>query len=266
MLTVFRTSFKSKKQLAQDVYLFRFKLMEPNELSFSAGQYMIMEIPQADNTVKRRFISIASPQQDTSEFEGVMKIIPGGVASTFLLGLKKRDQVHFQGPSGMFTFQNNSRQNIFIATGTGIGPIRSIVKSQFPCLAGRQAISNFQTNPKSEIPNLKPQMTLLCGLKTINSIYFFDELKEISQKNPQFSLKICLSQEKSLDTLSLDKRKFFVLGRVTRELDNLTTNYKLQTTNFEFYIFGAKELVDSLREYLLEKGVNPKNIHTERFI
>ena len=109
-------------------------------------------------------------------------------------------------------------------------------------------------------------MTLLWGLKTINSIYFFDELKEISQKNPQFSLKICLSQEKSLDTLSLDKRKFFVLGRVTRELDNLTTNYKLQTTNFEFYICGAKEVVDSLREYLLEKGVNPKNIHTERFI
>src|SRR3989344_7323419 len=142
MLSNYKAQFIYKKQLAKGVYLFRFKLIEPNELSFSAGQYMIMEIPQPDNTVKKRFISIASPQQDTSEFEGVMKIIPGGVASTFLLGLKEGDQVHFQGPSGMFTFQNNSRQNIFIATGTGIGPIRSMIKSNISNL--KLVISNSE--------------------------------------------------------------------------------------------------------------------------
>ena len=266
MLTVFRTSFKSKKQLAQDVYLFRFKLMEPNELSFSAGQYMIMEIPQADNTVKRRFISIASPQQDTSEFEGVMKIIPGGVASTFLLGLKKRDQVHFQGPSGMFTFQNNSRQNIFIATGTGIGPIRSIIKSN---IGNSKLVTSNLGEHNASVPNYQLPVSnyfLLWGLKTLNDVYFFDELKELVQNNSQFSLKICLSQEKSLETISEGNKGYFSPGRVTKELENQITNCQLQITNCEFYLCGAKEIVDSLRQYLLEKGVNPKNIHTERFI
>lgn len=245
MLNTFNTIFEESKRLAEGVYLFRFKLIDPKELLFSAGQYMIMEIPQPDKTVKKRFISIASPQQDSLEFEGVMKIIPGGVASTFLLGLKEGDQVHFQGPAGVFTLQNNNHRNIFIATGTGIGPIRSMITSNI------LPVTNH---------------SLFWGLKTLNDLYFFEELKDIAQKNPQFSLKICLSKENALDAVIEENRKYFVLGRVTKELDNLTTNYKLLTTNFEFYLCGAKEVVDSLRQYLLEKGVNPENIHTERFI
>lgn len=271
MLNTFNTIFKESKRLAEDVYLFRFKLTEPKKLSFSAGQYMIIEIPQPDKTVKKRFISIASPQQNGLEFEGVMKIIPGGVASTFLLGLKEGDHVNFQGPAGMFTFQNNNRQNIFIATGTGIGPIRSILKTEIKKL--RNLDINYLLDPllslrgeeKGRLISQFPSFYLYWGLRTLNDVYFFDELKQLTISNKQFSFKVCLSQEKTLEKIKEEDKNNFFLGRVTKELEDQIANHQLQITAFDFYLCGAKEVVDSLRQYLLTKGALPDQVHSERF-
>ncbi len=241
MLTTYKTQIISKIQLTHNVYLFRFKLISPGELAFSAGQYMILQVPQPSGQIARRFISIASPDNLTTEFEGVMKIIPGGIASTYLLRLQIGGVAMFLGPAGKFNIIENDLPKMFLATGTGIGPVRSMIQ-------------------KLQVTNRKFQINLFWGLPKIEDVYFLDELKQI-QREGLFDFKICLSQETTLEKIPNGDRKHFSLGRV---LNNLAIHQF--NNNSDFYLCGARQIVDSLQESLLAKGVTKDHVHFERFV
>ncbi|MDO8741758.1 MAG: FAD-binding oxidoreductase, partial [Candidatus Roizmanbacteria bacterium] len=101
MLTTFKTLLTSKTQLNSDTYLYHFDLIEPKEIKFRAGQYLMIKIP-TDNGWISRLYSIASSTAEKNSFELIIQIIPGGLASGYLSGLKVKDELIFQGPAGFF--------------------------------------------------------------------------------------------------------------------------------------------------------------------
>ena len=51
MLISYQTQLIKKTNLASKVYLFEFSLIEPKEISFLAGQYLILLIPSKGETI-----------------------------------------------------------------------------------------------------------------------------------------------------------------------------------------------------------------------
>ncbi len=246
MFTTYTTTLVKKTQLVEGIYLFDFLLIKPTEINFKAGQYLIMRIPKKDGDVFRRQLSITTSQRQKNKLSLLFKLVVNGAASTYLTGLPVGGEVTFDGPAGKFTLRDNRKNKVFFATGTGIAPIRSML---------------YQIrNSKFEIRTF-----LFWGVQKVKDSYFFDEFKKMAQENKNFHFFICLSQEMNVDMVDEENRKYFILGRVNRGVEEKLFKYELRITNYEFYLCGGRTIVDSLRDYLLGKGVLQGDILFEKF-
>src|SRR3989339_685085 len=230
MLLTYKTILSKKSQLNSNTYLYHFDLIEPREIIFKPGQYVILKVPSDKGPVSRLY-SIASSNNEKNSFELIIGLIPGGLASNYLYSLKEKTEVMFQGPAGLFELRKNDRTKIFMVTGTGIAPARSIFKS---------------------IQYKVSSMKLFWGLRTYKDIYLLEEFKT-------FNLKICLSREKNLNIIPEPDREYFEIGYVNQCFEKyLDTKYSILNT--DFYLCGGRLIVESLKQFLLAKNIPLENI------
>lgn len=239
MLNTYKTILSQKTQLNSDTYLYHFDLIEPKEIIFKPGQYVMLKVPSEKGPVSRLY-SISSSNITKNSFELIIGILHGGLASNYLLLLEENTEIIFQGPAGMFGLKENSRPKIFLVTGTGIAPVRSMLNSKFRI----QNSGSF----------------LFWGLKNYQDVYLFDELKKLG-----IQFKICLSREQNLSMISEIDKIFFKLGHVDSHLDQLIEDCKLKIENLDFYLCGGRQIVEALRQFLIAKNVPKENIYFEKF-
>ena len=113
----------TKENMAGDVWRFVFRV-DGEALVFAPGQYVLLKIESAF----RQYSISSSPSHGTT-FELIVEFIPGGLASTYLGALGEGDSASFKGPAGIFTLKHTPTPKIFLATGTGIAPVKSMVIS-----------------------------------------------------------------------------------------------------------------------------------------
>jgi len=236
MLLTYKTILSHKSQLNSNTYLYYFDLIEPKEIIFKPGQYVILKVPSDKGPVSRLY-SIASSNNEKKSFELIIGLIPGGLASNYLYSLKEKTEVIFQGPAGLFGLKDNNNSKTFLVTGTGIAPVRSML-----------------------ISNIKNQkLILFWGLKYYQDVYLLNELKQWSNETmKQFEFKICLSREENLNMIPETDRKYFQLGHIDKALET-------QLDNNEFYLCGGRLIVESLKQFLLAKNIPLENIIFEKF-
>lgn len=258
MIFDFTTTLTAKKQLTGDVFLFTFTLQNSQKLEFTAGQYLLLKVGN-----NYRQYSIASPSTAHDWFELIVQIVPNGLASVFFDSLAVGGQALFRGPAGVFTLQSASAPKIFLATGTGIAPMRSMFHTAF-------LKDNIQdiNDVKDRLLNLAdppiepPTYQLFWGVKMCDDMYFEDELAHIKTQDSQFDYTICLSREKKVpDSLSETCR----VGRMNDAVDEYIKKQRETLDHFEWYLCGGKEIVDSLREFIITRGVSPQKILFEKF-
>ncbi len=243
MIQTYTTRLVYKKLLAPDVYLFRFRSRDGLKVEYLSGQYLILVIPQPNGEKIQRLYSILTPPRKKDYFDMVIEILPNGVASQYLMKRGDHDEIIFQGPAGRFVLKENENKKIYLATGTGIAPIKSMIETQ---LGG----SKF-----------KAQSLLYWGVPTFQDVYFFEELKQIAESHSDFSFKICLSREENVDMIPEPDRKYFMLGRVTKAFDQLQP----EQSAIDYYVCGGRAVVESLRQYLYDKGIPKEVVHFEKF-
>ncbi len=118
--------------LAPEILRIRFTL--ERRLAFEAGQFLAVAVPLAGGGECKRLYSLACSAEEAARsgvYEWCVRIRPGGIGSAFLLGLRTGDRFRVAGPFGRFVFRPSApdRAACFIATGTGIAPVRSILFS-----------------------------------------------------------------------------------------------------------------------------------------
>ncbi len=115
-----------KKELTPSTFVLGF---EKNGMQFEAGQHLLAG--KADDIHFREY-SIYSGTNDPNLEILVKEVINGQVSKT-LKSLDEGDEVEIQGPLGFFTIDeellNGDTKFLFIASGTGISPFRSMIKS-----------------------------------------------------------------------------------------------------------------------------------------
>ena len=101
-----------------------FRVAPPAGFRFRAGQY----VKVGTGTGKRRSFSLASaPHEDHVEL--CVGLNPGGRLTPALFALRPGDRLDIDPrPRGSFGRVSSARRHLLVATGTGIAPLRSIVR------------------------------------------------------------------------------------------------------------------------------------------
>lgn len=260
MLITYQATLLEKKQLAPEITLFKFSYPDMADWNFKAGQYMIFHIPQDTEHTARRLYSIASPPAHTDSLDFVIEHVPNGIGSTFLLNMALGQTLNLQGPAGVFTFKENARNKIFLATGTGIAPMRSMIHTILD-----------PGHPDSIMSTA--QLYLFWGMKNCSDMYYLDEFKLLAERNLNFSPQLCFSRETTIESVLEEARKYASLGRVTNGFEALITKLNAGKqeplpdllNSFDYYICGSNPVVETLKTYLAEKGILKENIVFEKF-
>tara|TARA_B100002019_G_scaffold285336_1_gene294173 strand:+ start:234 stop:884 length:651 start_codon:yes stop_codon:yes gene_type:complete len=101
--------------------------LDKGNLKFKAGQFFSLGISQ---TFINREYSVCSGENDET-LDFLIREVEGGILSKKLRELKIDDEVKVLGPYGSFYLDqiDLKRKYIFIATGTGISPFMSLLKT-----------------------------------------------------------------------------------------------------------------------------------------
>src|SRR5262245_4449910 len=218
--------------LTHDVRVIALELREPPDIAFQAGQFVSFEVPKAGLPFPvTRPYSIASPPANPRVIELLFNLVPGGPGSSFLFSLNTGDPVSFRGPAGTFVLRDYpDRRLLFVATGTGIAPIRSMIQTRLP----------------SPTP-----VTLIWGLRHERDLYYQDELAALAARHPEFSYHITLSQPSSSWT-----------GRVGR-VQSLVETHAARVGDLAVYVCGGREMITSVTTLIQSRGLCP--IHREQY-
>lgn len=195
-----------------------------------------------DGEEVRRSYSICSTPM-SGELRIAVKKVPGGKFSTYANDvLAPGDAIEIMPPEGKFVLkqEHDGDTYIFLAAGSGITPVISLIKTI------------LQTMPEK-------QVILFYGNRTIDSIIFREELDALKNMYlDRFELHHVLSREQQSAPLfngHLDAEKCRVFARAFFQIASV----------HRFFICGPEVMIFALRDCLIELGVQERNIAIELF-
>ena len=98
--------------------------------AFAPGQYLALGVP-ADGGLLLRPYSTASPRGEDRALEFLIRLVPGGALTPRLWTLREGDRLRVGPPKGVFTDEaSDPRRRLFLATGTGLAPLVSMLVSR----------------------------------------------------------------------------------------------------------------------------------------
>ena len=157
--------------------------------------------------------------------------------SNFLCDLEPGAEVPFQGPFGNFILRPPMRDTLFIATGTGIAPFRSMLHWVLADQSRHQG----------------RQLWLLFGSRTEKDIYYHDEFLKLAADHLNFHY---------LPTLSRGGPDWSGLrGYVQEHVPGIVG----QRTDMHAYICGLKKMITTNRDLLKGLGWDRKSIIYEAY-
>ncbi|MGZ8438634.1 MAG: FAD-binding oxidoreductase [Candidatus Limnocylindrales bacterium] len=97
--------------------------------AFRAGQYFAVGLPVDGRWIQRPYSSASAPAE-TGALEFLVRLVPEGALTPHLWRLRPGHRVRIGPPKGRFTLDpGDRRRHVFLATGTGIAPLLSMLES-----------------------------------------------------------------------------------------------------------------------------------------
>jgi len=162
--------------------------LDRKDFQFEPGQYVVIRIPDQN---KGREYSIYSATTD-EYLDFLVREIPVGDFSRYLRHLKPGSELDVEGPKGYFILNENSKMgksSLFIASGTGISPFHSYVKS-FPQLNYKVLHGVHFANEAYGRETFDPQHFVLCTSRSTDGD-FFGRVTNYLNQNPVSVETIC---------------------------------------------------------------------------
>jgi ferredoxin-NADP reductase len=204
---------------------------------FVPGQWLSLKQTKPDGEELTRAYSIASPPADDNRFALCLNRVQDGFMSNFLCDMKEGAEIGCQGPFGDFILRPPLRDSIFIATGTGIAPFRSMLHWLLAEPSRHQSRSFF----------------LLFGSRTQKDIYYHQEFLQLAAEHPNFDY---------LPTLSRGGPEWKGLrGYVQEHVPGVVQG----RSEMHAYICGLDKMIKANRELLKGLGWDRKSIRYEKY-
>lgn len=214
---------------------------------FKAGQFVTMDLPISDKRLKRwRSYSIANaPAPDSRVLEFCIVHLEGGAASRYLFEeAAVGTAIRFKGPDGNFCLPDTITSDlVFICTGTGIAPFRSMVQDIYMRQAEHQRIH------------------LIFGTRYADGILYRKEMEQLCRDIPGFSYSVALSKQEQIDAAAypFDIYKGYVHQIYLQQ-------YAHVRPDVHFYLCGWSNMIDDAVANLIVKlGYDRTQVHYELY-
>jgi propane monooxygenase reductase subunit len=225
---------ESKVALTDDIRVLRLRVTGPDAFKFVAGQFVNIKVP---GTGASRSYSMSNAPSDREHIELIVKLMPGGVFSSYLESqLKIGDRVCVEGPHGQLKIRLSHRPIVAAAGGSGLAPMLSMLTDL------------------AEKGNSR-KVTFFFGARRLHDLYLVERLKELQRRMPSLDLVFSVFEgapagwegETGHVTDALSKRMAHLDGH-------------------DAYLCGPPGMIDAARTLLVERGVRPKNIYLDAFV
>jgi ferredoxin-NADP reductase len=223
--------------LSEQTKHLEFEVAGLRRFGFVAGQWLSLKTNKPDGEEITRAYSIASPPGDDNRFALCLNRVQDGFMSNFLCDIEEGQEVRCQGPFGDFILRPPLRDTIFIATGTGIAPFRSMLHWLLADPARHQ----------------DKQFWLVFGNRTEKDIYYHMEFLSLASHHANFHY---------LPTLSRGGPEWQGLrGYVQEHVPGIVQ----RRADMHAYICGLDKMIKADRELLKGLGWDRKSILYEKY-
>ena len=230
-----------------------FTVEDLEKFDFQPGQFASFVALDHAGKQQTRAYSIASAPR-ANQFDVCVNRVEGGFFSNLLCDLQVGDSLQFHGPHGLFMLRAPLTDSIFIATGTGIAPMRGFVEYLFP--------ENGEDRSQGR------NFWLVYGTRYQTELYYEDYFESVAARRPNFFYRKTLSRA---DDSWAGSR-----GYVQELVEQIAADHARQSAqdprpidgaiyNIHAYICGLNEMVAANRESLKGLGWERKQIIFERY-
>ncbi len=214
-----------------------FKMVFPpgTVFDFDAGQFINIMIPEtpAHKTLKRPY-SIASPPIWKGYLDLCWKRVKDGIATNYFWTLKEGDKLQIQGPLGRFTVRQPLPSTlVFVSTGTGIAPFRSMIHTLLDQKTTCQIWNIF-------------------GNRYDEDILYQEEFEALARKYPNLHNVFTVSRPKTWK------------GE-TAYVQFLLKKYIQSPKDTHVYICGLTNMINDVQATALEMGFTKEQIIFEKY-
>ncbi len=214
---------------------FRLRFEPGTEFDFEAGQFANVFVPETvDRKGLKRPYSIASPPIWKGFIDLCWKKVEGGIATSYLWTLKQGDKLQIQAPLGRFTLPKElPKRIVFISTGTGIAPFRSMI----------HVLLDQKAN--CEIWNI-------FGNRFDEDVLYQEEFEGLAKKHSNFKNVFTVSRPKNWK------------GE-TQYVQHMLKKYIPSAQDTKIYICGLTSMINEVVATATEMGFTKEQIHFEKY-
>ncbi len=225
------------RELTHDIKELTIELLEPAQLSFRPGQYVQIQAPSPEGPIFRAY-SISSPTFQTDKVQLVVRLVPGGVASTYLHSLAEGQELYFTGPYGDFKLSEDPNVAVIcVGGGAGMAPINCIIQSLYRKWPERRCYLFF-------------------GCRTRQDVFYLDAFQELARQHPAFQVVYALS-----DPLAAQEQWEGDTGFI-----HLSADKRLDMdSRRQAFLCGPPPMIEAVTEILTNKGLRKEDIFYDKF-
>ncbi len=222
------------ERLNHDVMLVELTLPKTERMQFLAGQYIDFLLPDE----RQRSFSIANAPHHDETIELHIRHVEGGrFTSEVFDKLKLKSIMRIKGPLGSFFLRENSdRPIIFMAGGTGFGPIKGIIE---------HSIAASITRP----------MHIYWGVRAKRDLYMHDMAQAWADQYEHIHYTPVLSDPEDQD--NWQGRRGFVHDAICADFTDLS--------NYEIYGSGPPAMIHAGSDAFAQKGLNLEHYYSDAF-
>jgi ferredoxin-NADP reductase len=230
-----------------------FTVDELERFDFQAGQFVSFVALDEKGKQQTRAYSIASAPR-ANQFDVCVNRVEGGFFSNLLCDLEVGQSLQFHGSHGLFLLRAPLTDGIFIATGTGVAPMRGFVEHLFP--------------DSGEDRSQGRKFWLVYGTRHESELYYEHYFERIAASRPNFFYRKTLSRphegwegergyvQELVEQIAVEHARESALD--PRPIDG-------SVFDIHAYICGLNEMVTANRDCLKRVGWERKQIIFERY-
>ena len=211
---------------------FFFKTKDSDTIQFEAGQFIMLKHPNWLDSTDSRSYSLANENTVANELEICVVLNEMGEFTPWLFSLEVGATIQASDPVGSFIFreEEHAGPEVFICTGTGIAPFRSMI---------------------SKALELNREVHLVFGNRYINDVPYHDYWLELAKKSASFHYYPVFSREE------ITQYKGYVHPVYEAILQG--------QTDPRIYVCGWQEMCIEARERLKNMGFNRRQYFFEQY-
>ena len=218
------------EKLTDDVLKVTLRITPNSNFNFNSGQYV--------NIIKgnlTRSYSIANCSNHNNQLEFFIKKYTNGLMSEyFFKEAKLNDLLRLEGPIGTFFLKDSSFKNIiFLATGTGIAPIKSILEGL----------------DKSHEQYQNKNLWLIVGARYQEDLFWIPNFKNLNIKY--------------IPVLSRAENDW---NGSQGYVQNIVLKQQIDLENSQVYACGSNDMINSAKELFIKNNLKENNFFSDAFV